>query len=210
MLIKYIKEKGIVILIEQYYEFNIYDVFKTLDDYKSRIYYKDQNKMIKIGDSYHFNIYILTNNSFIVLFCVCNFMDHYIINMYTTNFVNNKKKYEEILKESINLCGNVFHAKYNNMFCNSIRVNKKMLLNDIYEILQKTNIELYNIKLSTHFTKHLNDKDNDNIYIFNKIIICKFQEIFSKKINKNMVINIKPFSEKLSSMKVNIYTHNFA
>jgi hypothetical protein len=142
----YICESGVVKLIERYAEPLIHELLQMAHNIKKKpqhsdlILMKDSNKYM----SFSVSVYILTNNSFLIFKSVSAYKDN--DKLHKIKFSkNNKKKYVQIFKESINLPTKKFNKKFKQMLKTTKTI--PVSISDIYTELKKYENELYNIKI---------------------------------------------------------------
>jgi hypothetical protein len=147
---KYIKEQNITRLIQSYIKYRVEEIYKLMCDFGNNLY-ADENQLIWLANPFNassFIICVMTNELFVIIGNV--WKDRYNCD-YLYAYEKKFKKYEQniyikILKDLTNLCVYDFTIKYKEILQNPISVNK----NNIYAILQKYNIKLYNINLLTY------------------------------------------------------------
>jgi hypothetical protein len=219
MLNKYIREKYIILLIEEYASFGIaeiYNKFECIIDKKNWIKNKPEcykNKTINLLHNFNLNIviYILAKNAFVIFdpsdkfellktkFELLNSLSHF----YETKFNKiNRKQYTQILKDSNS---HFYETKFN-------KINKKQytqILKDsnklshsefkqtyerLFETIKPFNktrslVNMYDIKL--YNIKLLGEQQNEDYTanICDDIFISDIQNIFPKIMMQNIIIN---------------------
>jgi hypothetical protein len=155
---KYIHEKGIILLIRLYAEYCAEDILKIIYKTKDIGYYiTAHDKKLNIISSFEgiiVDVICLTNNSFMHFYCTKNESRRESVRSYCINFnKNNKKYYENILKESTTMSNREFVLKYKQIYNGPLVKMLYIKMKRLHKILNKHNIKSYNIKLIYHAWK---------------------------------------------------------
>jgi hypothetical protein len=201
---KYIKEKGIIKLIEKYCKMTLDEVFNILRTANDIMYH-----VVNTTDCYSGTLFVdlpvkinfIVDDSFIIFeemhddgvimsqeYCYGSVIIHKI------KFSKNKNFYLEMLKDSIYLSDNEFIKKYEKILKKAeIKIIGHFGMHKL--LLSEFNVEYYNIKICCLFDIDNKEKQKFDIK-FNserEKNIC-FEDVYSKEINitmnTNMSINI--------------------
>jgi hypothetical protein len=195
---KYIKEKGIILLIESYAESIIKEIFKTLSEIRNDLYF-DRKLMIPIKHTKRIIIHIMTNN-----YCVIIIFRYRQFNVHTTiiEIPSNKNECMEIIKASIE-----YSISFDNI--DKHKITKIILpTNNLYTVLEKYDILLYTIKYQGR-TKYFNYRKNYKLYVKKNNLIYNIKKIIPQKFNPIININYHTLgSTKTEDIFTCIVIHN--
>jgi hypothetical protein len=210
---KYIPEKGIILLINQYAANKIEDILKLIYSIEHKIYYNAAQMTINELQSMkcswplqihipcnYIIIYMLTNNYFIILKPSRWRTTSYDIHKIKINR-NEKKLYVKILEKSTNVHPGDFMKTYNKLIKSGERTrNQPSMLEALILIKKHHNIKLYNIKLLFKGNILKSIYKPFNILIYGNDYICYFHDIFGEIIKENIIINTEEFCHYYSKL----------
>jgi hypothetical protein len=184
---KYIKEKGIIFLIDTYANFCVNELFKMLYNNATKIYSIEHHmkRSAKPFDYSDIIICILTKNSFVIIDSPPYSYNNCV---YEIKF-NKNKIYKKMLINSMNLSKTNFLDKYTSIINNSTYDIIKSQKNNLYKLLQKYDAELYNIKMQVFFIDIYDyyDKKLSINECINKFVL-DINNIFPAKMKNNIII----------------------
>jgi hypothetical protein len=210
ILQKYIKEIGITQLIEIYTKDRIENLFDSIYKIHNKIYY-DKHKNIHLDKIFGVRsicmiMYILTNNSFVIFEKVFDFDTRaYAFRFYKIKFEDDKNIYIKIFEDSINLSEMSFREKYKQLFNNSPKI---LQISDLYVLLQKYNLKLYNIKLKIKYHSDYSSCNTDDAYIYQDNNISDAQNIFPKN-TEHYIKKIYCITDRQYQASANVIIHNY-
>jgi hypothetical protein len=181
---KYIKEKGIIKLINEYKESIITEIFNTLVKIKNNLYF-NKNKTGPIFDKQNINniiIYIMTSNSFTILKCRLNDVRAYV------KIFNDEDREEHtyyLHSFSDRNCDQWITANKNNK--NIKKFTMTFSNNELCSMFEQYNIISYNIKLEIYgSTKYFSYQDNFKIYVNQNNLMYDIEDIIPNKSKRSI------------------------
>jgi hypothetical protein len=155
-------------------------------------HFTQNNKMNNIisltNEISSYNIYFLTNNSFVILTIDCHTDNLSVIRVHETKFKSiEKKNYIKILKESMDTSYKKFEFKYQQLFNykkKTMYVFKKSF-DEIFKILCKYDVKVYNIQFTALFHEPLYyvlTEKEINLLVYKNNLFCNIQKYFEDKI----------------------------
>jgi hypothetical protein len=188
---KYIKEKGIIVLIESYVRVNIEEIFKIAYDIQNKLYFGRTLEKEREGLKPEITIYALTNDSFVVFECVpCEINSHAVV---SEKKITDKKLGIKLLKDSTIYDPLKKYIDYLDFWGDEIEINADKM----HTIFKCHDIETYNLNLLVY-----TQKMNQNMYITKESLIDDIENMIPKKYKRNTTIKCSRINKRLGRIHV--------
>jgi hypothetical protein len=207
LLNKYIKENGVVKMIDAYAKYSIDEIFKIISEI-NRIMYSDAiGTLDTMGLFRDFSVEVscLTNNSFMIFTENDDVYDHeyyQCVEIEEIQFNSNEKEYYmNFMEDSIKLINKEFTHKYYEISDTKAYVcTDTHGIRDLNKILDYYDVEFYNIKFLYSRWSMDNRRTNCDIKTNYKNKLCNLQDIFPIE----QKITIK-FDDNCGEYSINIH-----